>query len=65
VAFTQTQIDAIDAALAAGVTSVSHNGKTVTYRNAAEMLALRDRMVRELAGNRQTTVHLARFRRDR
>ena len=29
--WTQTQLDALKAAYAQGITSVSHNGKTVTY----------------------------------
>ena len=48
-AWTQTQLDALNDAIAAGVTTVSHNGKTVTYRSLAEMMDLRNRMQQEIA----------------
>ena len=46
--FSQAQIDALTSAIAQGVTWVEHNGKRVRYASIADMLALRDRMMREL-----------------
>lgn len=40
-AFTQIQLDAIEGAIAAGSTSVSYEGKSVTYRSLDEMLRIR------------------------
>lgn len=37
-AWTQAQIDALKDAYARGVTSVSHNGKTVTYASLESLL---------------------------
>lgn len=36
-AFTQAQIDALQEAIALGVTTVSYQGRTTTYRSIAEM----------------------------
>ena len=47
-AYTQEQLDDLEAAIAEGVTSVSSNGRHVTYRNLGEMLKLRDLMAQEL-----------------
>lgn len=62
-AWTQTQLDALNDAIAAGVTTVSHNGKTVTYRSLTEMLRLRDRMQSEIANGLagRPQVHYARL----
>jgi hypothetical protein len=38
--WTQAQIDALHAARAAGASSVTHDGKTITWRSAAELDAL-------------------------
>ena len=40
-AWTQAQLDALDAALASGVLTVEYAGKRTTYRNFAEMRDLR------------------------
>lgn len=40
-AFTQAQLDAIEAAIVSGTTSVSYEGKSVTYRTLDEMLRVR------------------------
>lgn len=40
-AFTQAQLDAIEEAIAAGSTSVSYEGKSVTYRTLDEMMRVR------------------------
>ena len=36
-AYTQTQLDALDVAIAEGVLTVSYDGRTVTYRSLNEM----------------------------
>jgi len=46
--FTQAQVDALTTAIAQGVTTVTHNGKTVRYMSLQQMLKLRDRMITEL-----------------
>lgn len=40
-AFTQAQLNAIETGIAAGTTSVSYEGKSVTYRSLDEMLRIR------------------------
>lgn len=47
--FTQAQVDALTTAISQGVTRVEYDGKVVQYASASVMLALRDRMIRELA----------------
>jgi hypothetical protein len=47
-AFTQQQYEDLVAAIAEGVTSVSSNGRQVSYRNLGDMLKLRDQMAQEL-----------------
>lgn len=41
-AYTQTQLDAIEAAIAEGVTTVKYENKEVTYRSLEEMIKIRD-----------------------
>ncbi|MDB5965178.1 MAG: hypothetical protein JWQ72_1678 [Polaromonas sp.] len=40
-AFTQTDLDAIDAAIASGELTVKHNGREVTYRSMTDLLKAR------------------------
>lgn len=40
-AFSQAQLDAIEDAITSGSTSVSYEGKSVTYRSLDEMLRIR------------------------
>jgi hypothetical protein len=47
-AFTQTQLDTLETAIADGVLSVQYADKRVTYRSLDEMLKLRDAMRRDL-----------------
>ena len=47
-AWTQEQLDSLDAALAEGVLTVKYQDKTVTYRSVDEMLKLRHLMRRAL-----------------
>jgi hypothetical protein len=47
-AFSQVQLDAIEAGIASGSTSVSYEGKSVTYRSIDEMLRIRAIIMRAL-----------------
>ena len=55
---------ALEGAIAQGVTSVSYDGKTVSYRRLEDMLKIRDWMRRELGlarpgrRSRRAVVHL-------
>jgi hypothetical protein len=49
VAWTQTQLDALEAAIARGVRTVTYGDKSVTYSSLIEMMALRSTIVAELA----------------
>lgn len=59
-AFTQTQLDALTNAISQGVTRIEYDGKTVQYASIADMLALRDRMTRELGHGTSRKPPLAR-----
>lgn len=48
-AFTQSDIDAIDRAIASGELTVRHGDRLTTYRSVQELLAARDAMQAELA----------------
>lgn len=39
--FSQAQLDALEAGIAAGTTSISYEGRSVTYRSLDEMLRIR------------------------
>ncbi len=45
---TQAQLNAINAAIASGVTEVTYDGVTSKYRNLAEMREIRDELKAEL-----------------
>jgi hypothetical protein len=47
-AWTSTDLSNLEDAIAQGIQTCTINGKTVTYRSQAEMLALRDAMRREI-----------------
>ena len=47
--YTQTQLDELEEAIAAGVLTVKHGDKLVTYRSLAEMLRLADLIRQALA----------------
>lgn len=40
-AFSKVQLDAIEEAIAAGSTSISYEGKSITYRSLDEMMRIR------------------------
>jgi hypothetical protein len=64
-AYTAEQLADLEAAIAEGVSSVSSNGRQVSYRNLNDMMKLRDAMREELgiagAGRRR---HYISFKRD-
>lgn len=64
-AYTQQQLDDLEAAIAEGVTSVMSNGRQVTYRSVSDMLKVRDLIAQELgvsgAGRQRKYIS---FRRD-
>ena len=41
-AFTQTQLDAIDAAIASGELKITFDGREIVYRSIADLLKARD-----------------------
>ena len=49
-AWTQTDLDDLDAAIALGALKVKYADKEVTYRSLSEMRELRREMARQLAG---------------
>jgi hypothetical protein len=50
-AWTQTDLDALEAAIAQGALRVRYSDKEVQYRSLAEMLQIRDMMRQELGLN--------------
>lgn len=48
-AFTPADLAAIDAAIASGELTVSHNGRTVTYRSMADLMRARQTILAEIA----------------
>ena len=63
-AFTQTQLDALDQAIAAGVLRVTYDGRTTEYRSLDEMIRIRNMMADAIAGSAQTSrSSLASFRK--
>lgn len=66
-AYTQAQLDAIRAAYASGVTSVSYDGKTTTYRSLGAMrqiIATIEADLASQAGRKRPIAGYAGFRRD-
>ena len=51
-AFTQTQLDLLNNAIAQGVLEVKYADKTVIYRSLSEMMAIRDTIKTELGQGR-------------
>ena len=66
-AYTQQQADALRDAIAEGVTTLSSDGRTVTYRSLADMRSLLQEMEASLAGSAvagNSRRVYARFQRD-
>lgn len=64
--WTQTDVDVLKAAIKAGTTSVSYNGRAMTYRSLSEMMTLLRLMQDEVAGvtpDRSAAVRAATFTR--
>jgi len=62
-AYTQTQLDALEAAIAQGALSVQFGERKITYHSLAEMTSLRDTMRSELgvakpAGSRSRIIQI-------
>lgn len=49
-AFTTTDLDAINAAIASGELTVKHNGREITYRSLSDLRAAKRTIEAELAG---------------
>jgi hypothetical protein len=63
-AYTQAQLDDLRAAIAEGVTSVSANGRTVSYRSLDDMRRLERVMADQLEASTRSPLRiLASFRR--
>lgn len=62
-AFTQTQLDAIDAAIARGITEYQTEGQSIRYDSLDKMLMARDRMKREIDGTSPTGLQQQNARR--
>jgi len=60
-AFTQTQLDALETAIAAGTLEVSVGDKKVRYHSLDEMIRLRDIIKNQLATDSQTQRSRASF----
>ena len=50
-AFTDTDVTALETAIASGSLTVQHGDQSTTYRSMAELFEARDRIKRELAIN--------------
>lgn len=55
-AFTQTDLDNINTAIATGEMTVEFNGRRVTYRSMAELERAKTHVQGELARNTQSTI---------
>lgn len=60
-AFTQEQLDALEAAIAQGVKSVKYADKEVEYASLKDMLAVRDMMREELGLNVKPRTRFASY----
>ncbi|MCD8514638.1 MAG: hypothetical protein LRY31_01090 [Burkholderiaceae bacterium] len=60
--FTQSDLDAINAAIASGELTVrSSDGKQITYRSVSELLQARQTIEADLAANRTNRPRTGRF----
>ena len=48
-AFDQTQLDALDAAIASGELTVKYNGKEITYRSINELVRARNLIMGQIS----------------
>lgn len=63
-AFTQTDIDRLKAAMASGVLTVEIEGKRITYRSMAELERALARAEAEVAAASNSSVTVSAFSRD-
>lgn len=60
-AYTQTDLDRVEKAIATGVTTIRHSdGKSVTYRDIDELKAARDVIKKSLSTSRRPRAFVAR-----
>ena len=59
--FTQSDLDALESAIATGVKIVKYTDKVIEYRSLKEMLEIRDRMRQSLGLGSKTTRLKGRF----
>lgn len=50
-AFTLTQLNAVEAAIASGQLSVNYDGKSITYRSIGDLVKARDMIRADLIGS--------------
>jgi hypothetical protein len=50
-AFTSSDLAAVDAAIASGELTVSHNGRTVSYRSMGDLLKAKETIQAEIAAS--------------
>ncbi len=53
-AYTQSQLDAIKTAIASGTLTVTHNGRSITYRSTQDLLAVKREIESELNASSTT-----------
>lgn len=62
-AISQTDIDALDAAIVSGALSVEFDGRKVTYQNTAQLIAARAHAAQVISGSvRRTVPYIFGFR---
>ena len=63
-AFTQTQLDAIEAAIASGVLTVQLDGKSVTYQSMSDLIKARNVIKSVVSPTSTTCSTYASFTKD-
>ena len=58
-AYTQAQLDALQVAISTGARSIAYDGKSTTFRNLSDMLALEARITAYLSGTTTSRSNLA------
>ena len=62
-AISQSDIDALDAAIVSGALSVEFDGRRITYQNTAQLIAARAHAVQVMSGSvRRTVPYIFGFR---
>lgn len=55
-AISQSDIDALDAAIVSGALSVEFDGRRITYQNTAQLIAARAHAVQVISGSARRTI---------